>query len=464
MFKVAQEAAPLPKWLHVRIDPRVPEEWHFIAALFVAAALQVLADVTPVRAVLRLRMCSGNLDLRFLVDSSLPADKAAALKNLTALVSRLGNALRAERQHADEQSGAFTLVDLSGEQAKKPESSFSGSRGRENAADGGVEVLTWDERAMVGAAERGRDGEGAARIVKMLKRLSASGGLRPLCVPDTTWPQMADTLAQDFPNFAAVVKSVIRPHVALCARGIRHRLPPLLLVGPPGIGKTHFAEALTRLLNVPSPLVVSIAGETNGSAIGGSSTFWSNSSPGRVFEFLAWGGHGAPAVANGLVVLDEIDKVATDPRYDPLGALYTLLEEDTARMFRDQSLPDVIMNASYLRVVATANELESIPLPLRSRMVVFHIEPPSPEQARRIVESIFRSLARQMGVPDVELPPAVIEQAVRVEPRRAKLLLQGALATALASDRPGVEISDWEAVQPAGTTVRRRTIGFVSHV
>jgi hypothetical protein len=162
-----------------------------------------------------------------------------------------------------------------------------------------------------------------------------------------------------------------------------------------------------------------------------------------------------------LVVLDEIDKVTIDPRYDPLGALYTLLEEDTARKFRDQSLPDVIVDASYLRVVATANELEPIPLPLRSRMMVFHIEPPSPEQARRIVESMFRSLARQVGMLDVELPPAVIDRAVRLEPRRAKLLLQGALATALASDRPRVDISDWEAVQPPGTTARPRVMGFI---
>ena len=60
-------------------------------------------------------------------------------------------------------------------------------------------------------------------------------------------------------------------------------------VGGPGIGKTTFANALAALLGTPPPLFVSMAAETNGSSISGSSTFWSNSSPGQVFEFIAWG-------------------------------------------------------------------------------------------------------------------------------------------------------------------------------
>jgi MoxR-like ATPase len=254
---------------------------------------------------------------------------------------------------------------------------------------------------------------------------------------------------------------VVRPHAALCAKGLSHRMAPLLLVGPPGIGKTKFARTLACALGLPPPVFISIAAETNGSRLGGSSTFWSNASPGDIFEALAWGHRGAPAIANGLLVIDEIDKVSTT-EYDPLGALYNLLEVDTAREFVDQALPDVLLDASHLHVISTANNLEAVPLPIRSRMLTFEIEAPEPGQAAAIVRQMFEELVDRLDVRvSARLPAEVVSDAASVEPRQAKLLLEAALANALIAERDCMEVQDWLAVR-AMVKSRHRSMGFVA--
>jgi hypothetical protein len=463
MSKLASGIAALPQWLHVRIDPQIPERWHFIAELFGAAALHIIGNAIPVRAVLRLKKASHGMEVKFVVGPSLPSEKCVALKELADLVSALANALRRQEHEDEARAAAQTIEDLLREPTGAPDAQLGDST-REETTDHlpHVQVFRWNESVLAGGVDRGRDADGAGRIARTLKRLKGTGAERPLCAPPAGWAQLADDLVTEFPNFATVVSTLVRPHVALSALGIRSRLAPMLLVGPPGIGKTAFARSVAQLLNVPPPLVISVAAETNGSAIGGSSTFWANASPGRIFESMAWGERGGQAVADGLVILDEVDKVAGDSRYEPLGALYALLEADTARSFQDQSLPDVVVDASHLRIICTANDLHQIPLPLRSRMIVFQIDSPSREQARRIVSSMFRAAIRQMGIAmDPELPPDVIEEAAGLEPRRARLLLEAAVARALAREQTCLEVSDWQAVHKAGASVQPRSIGFM---
>ena len=89
---------------------------------------------------------------------------------------------------------------------------------------------------------------------------------------------------------------------------------------------------------------------TAGWVLTGASAQWHNARPGKVAQTLIEGEY-----ANPVVVLDEVDKSGGDHRYDPMGALYSLLERDTAASFKDEFI-DVDMDASHILWIATAND------------------------------------------------------------------------------------------------------------
>lgn len=324
-----------------------------------------------------------------------------------------------------------------------------------------VPVFTWsDWLKKDGGRSVGRDTDSSQRIRQTLVRLEESGTERELRRPQSGWQSLLGQLSSDFPNFSPLIQAVISPHLTLVSRGIVHRMNSVIVVGPPGIGKTYFAQQLATILDTGPPLFVSMATETNNSTLVGSSTFWSNSSPGTLFERLAWGTGEHKAVANPLLILDEVDKVSVE-RFDPLGPLYSLLEAETARSFQDQSLPDVIMDASHVRVIATANDLTVIPAPLLSRALVFHIDAPGREQLLRVVQRIYLGILNRMKV-DMrqELSPAVAELAVSMSPREVKVRLECAVASAISHNRDHILATDWLTGSIGGK--RQKTIGFTA--
>src|SRR5437867_1946568 len=88
---------------------------------------------------------------------------------------------------------------------------------------------------------------------------------------------------------------------------------------------------------------------------------------------------------------DVLDKASADGQYDPLGALYELLEIDTATRFIDEFV-ELPIDASGAVWLATANEPGRIPEPLLNRLTVYEIEAPDAEGSARIAASIYREM------------------------------------------------------------------------
>src|SRR4029078_2947366 len=124
-----------------------------------------------------------------------------------------------------------------------------------------------------------------------------------------------------------------------------------------------------------------------------------------------------------VVVLDEVDKAGGDARYDPMGALYSLLERDTALHFKHK-FSDVDMAASHILWVATANDESAIPEPILNRMNVYEIERPDAEGSPMIAIAVYREIldAHRWPFPP-EPSEAVLEKLAAIPPRDMRKLL-----------------------------------------
>jgi len=281
---------------------------------------------------------------------------------------------------------------------------------------------------------------------KMLK----AGGAR-FAVKLSGVPAM-DSLYEELPNFSEVLDD-IRKQIALCASSNDPlELPPLLLVGEPGIGKTHFGRRLAQLLATGFGFV-SMSAMTAGWILSGASSQWKNAKPGKVFDTLLHGSY-----ANPVIVVDEIDKAGGDAQYDPLGALYGLLERDTASQFVDEFV-EIPVDASNLVWIATANDAARIPEPILNRVNVYDIEAPDREGARRIAQSIYSEIraGHDWGKAFPEAPArAVLDGLADLGPREMRRALMTAFGNAKLAERDEIQLGDLSETR----TAKKQRIGF----
>ncbi len=200
-------------------------------------------------------------------------------------------------------------------------------------------------------------------------------------------PEMAD-LYEQLPNFTEALDDVKR-HVALSQdAGDGLEVTPMLLLGPPGIGKTHFARQLAELLGTGMNLVP-MSSMTAGWLISGASSQWKGAKPGKVFEAL--------------------------------------------------------VDASQVIWIMTANDERCIPEPILNRMNVFEIDAPTLEQARGIAHNLYTSIRRSHGWGnhfDPQPADDVLDLLAELAPREMRRALMTAFGNARLAKRGQIEAED----------------------
>lgn len=264
------------------------------------------------------------------------------------------------------------------------------------------------------------------------------------CVPvPRNYQQRLHQLEVEMPNFHQAIGH-LRLALTLQRAGDRRlRIPPLLLAGDPGVGKTYFAIRFAQAMGMHWR-VVNMETATTGTGLAGTELHWSTGGPGAIFDELVKGPQ-----ANPLFIVDELDKAST--MYRPTAALYQLLEPGTAVQFRDNAIPQVPLDASHMNWLLTANDLSRVDAPLLNRMQIVHVPEPTRRQRVDITALVYRDLKRSHRWGrhfDADLPEKSAKFLAEVpgSVRRLRAVLSGAFAQALERKSRYIEIRDLEAV------------------
>lgn len=282
------------------------------------------------------------------------------------------------------------------------------------------------------------------------------GPLRPLLFGSKA---MRDRLAKArlaCPNAASVIDMIDRGVALSVLTGTALMLPPVLLLGPPGTGKTHASQAIAAALGTAIQAISCASNSDCQQLVVGHPTSWRGARMSVVNEALL-----GTDTAQPVLLLDEIDKFESHRDEQPYHVLLNLLEGENSGAILDEYLR-VPFDLSHAIIIATANDTDRLPSFIQDKPLVIEIALPVGADLVGITRRIATDAITQAGGAFAGPGEEVIARLACAHPRRIKRSVRLALGYAAGAGRSRLTVTDVEAAERLAVgPATRDPIGFL---